>query len=109
MEYVKLLDDIRYNDGHPIAQSIHADKNGRLLQFALKPGQELKEHSSPSSPVYIIVLQGEGMFTGGDSSNQVAGPGSMIIYDVGERHSVKAGEDELVFVAILHGAPRKEG
>lgn len=108
MEYVKLLDNIKYNDTHPIAQSIHADKNGRILQFALKPGQELKEHSSPSSPVYIVVLKGEGMFKSGDGSDRIAGPGSMVIYDVDEKHSVKAGEDELVFVAILHGAPRKE-
>ena len=40
-----------------LLKPIHVDKNGGLLQFALKPGQEVKEHSSPSSPVYLLVLK----------------------------------------------------
>ena len=107
MEFVNLMEGIKFNDQHPIAQPIHIDKNGRLLQFALKPGQELKEHSSPSSPVYLLVLKGQGVFKGKDDSKTTAGPGSIIIYDVDERHSVTAGDEELVFVAILHGSPRK--
>ena len=108
MEYVNLMEGIKFNESHPIAQSIHADKNGRLLQFALKPGQELKEHSSPSSPVYLLVLKGEGVFKGENDSQATAGPGSILIYDIGEKHSVKAGDNELVFVASLHGSPRNE-
>lgn len=107
MEHVKLMEGIRFNDGHPIAQSIHADRNGRILQFALEPGQELKEHSNSSSPVYLLILKGEGIFRGEDGSQTAAGSGSMIIYDVNEKHSVTAGNEELVFVAILHGSPRK--
>ena len=108
MECINLTEGIKFNDDHPIAQAVHADKNGRILQFALEPGQELKEHSNSASPVYLIVLKGEGIFRGKDSSRAIAGPGSIIIYDVGEKHSVKAREDELVFAAILHGSPRKE-
>ena len=100
------MENIKFNDSHPIAQSIHADENGRLLQFARKPGQELKEHSSPSSPVYLLVLKGEGIFKGENDSNTTAGPGSIVIYDVDEKHSAKAKDQELVFVAILHGSPR---
>ncbi len=107
MEYVNLLSGIEYNESHPIARSIHVDKNGRLLQFALLPEQEIKEHSSPSSPVYLLVLKGEGVFKGGDGSEETAGAGSILIYDVNEKHSIKAGDEELVFVAILHGSPRK--
>ncbi|MEX0999538.1 MAG: cupin domain-containing protein [Thermodesulfobacteriota bacterium] len=108
MESLNLMEGIKFNDSHPIAQPIHVDKNGRLLQFALKPGQELKEHSSPSSPVYLLVLKGEGVFKDESGSEATAGPGSILIYDVNEKHSVKAGDQELVFVAILHGSPRKE-
>jgi hypothetical protein len=32
------MEGIKFNDGHPIARPIHVDKNGRLLQFTLKPG-----------------------------------------------------------------------
>lgn len=106
MEHLNLMEDIKFNDSHPIAQSIHADKNGRLLQFALKPGQELKPHSNLSSPVYLLVLRGHGVFKGDNDSEATCGPGSIIIYDVNEKHSVIAGNEELVFVAILHGAPR---
>jgi len=108
MESLNLMEGIKFNDSHPIAQPIHVDKNGRLLQLALKPGQELKEHSSPSSPVYLLVLKGEGVFKDESGSEATAGPGSILIYDVNEKHSVKAGDQELVFVAILHGSPRKE-
>lgn len=107
MEHVNLMEGIKFNDDHPIAQSIHADKNGRLLQFALEPGQELKEHSNSTSPVYLLILKGEGVFRGEGGAQIVAGPGSIIIYDINEKHSVKAGDQELVFVAILHGSPRK--
>ena len=107
MEIINLMEGIKFNDSHPIAHPIHVDKNGRVLQFALKPGQVLKEHSSPSSPVYLLVLKGEGVFKGGGDSQATAVPGSILIYDVNEKHSVKAGDEELVFVAILHGSPRK--
>jgi len=108
MEYVDLTEGVKFNDSHPIAQSIHADENGRLLQFALKPGQELKEHSNSTSPVYLLVLKGVGVFRGNNDSRITAGPGSILIYDIDEKHSVTAGDQELVFVAILHGSPRKD-
>jgi quercetin dioxygenase-like cupin family protein len=107
MEYVDLMQDIKFNDSHPIAQTIHADKNGRLLQFALEPRQELKEHSNSSSPVYLLILKGEGVFRAEGGAETVAGPGSIVICDVDEKHSVQARDEELVFVAILHGSPRK--
>ncbi len=56
MEYLHLMEGIKFKDSAPIARPIYVDKNGRLLQFPLKPGQELKEHSSPSSPVTRLAL-----------------------------------------------------
>ena len=108
MEYLDLMHGIKFNEGHPIAESIRADKNGRILRFALKPGQELKEHSNSTSPVYLLVLKGEGIFKGENGSQETAGPGSILIYEVGEIHSVTAGGNELVFIAILHGSPRND-
>lgn len=106
MEHVDLLDGIKFNESHGIARPIHIDKNGRLLEFALLPGQVIKEHSSPSSPVYLIVLEGKGVFTGGDNEETEAGPGSILIFDVDEKHSIQALDESLVFVAVLHGSPR---
>ena len=108
MEYVNLMEGIEFNDAHGIARPIHADENGRLLQFALLPGQAIKEHSSPSSPVYLVVLKGKGVFTGGDNARAEAGTGSVLVFEPGEKHSIQALDEELVFAAILHGSPRND-
>jgi quercetin dioxygenase-like cupin family protein len=106
IEYVELMKGVEFNETHGIARPIHVDKNGRLLQFALRPGQKIKEHSSPSSPVYLLVLEGKGIFRGADNVEIKAGPGSILIFDVDEKHSIQALEEDLIFVAILHGSPR---
>lgn len=108
MEYVNLMEGVEFNDAHGIARPIHADENGRLLQFALLPGQAIKEHSSPSSPVYLVVLKGKGVFTGGDNARAEAEAGSIVMLEPGEKHSIQALDEELVFVAVLHGSPRND-
>lgn len=108
MEHINLMDGIQFNEKRGIARPIHVDKNGRLLEFALRPGQEIKEHSSPSSPVYLIVLIGEGLFRGSGNAEIKAGPGSILIFDVDEKHSIQALDEDLVFVAVLHGSPRND-
>lgn len=108
MEHINLMDGIQFNETHGIARPIHVDKNGRLLEFALRPGQEIKEHSSPSSPVYLIVLKGMGLFRGSQNAEIKAGPGSILIFEVDEKHSIEALDGDLVFVAVLHGSPRTE-
>jgi mannose-6-phosphate isomerase-like protein (cupin superfamily) len=32
------------------------------------------------------------------------GPNSLLIFEPGERHSIRAEDEDLVFVAFLHGA-----
>lgn len=66
----------------------------------------MREHEAPSSPVHIITLSGEGMYIAGNQAPQKLGPGYLLIFDSGEKHSIQALEEPLVFLAILHGAPR---
>ncbi len=106
MKTLQLLENPEFSDHHSFAKPIVADEYARILLFTLKPGQEIKRHSNQGSPVYVTVLQGKGQFTGGDGNAQMASPGTMIIFDVAEGHSVKAMDEELIFTAILHGAPR---
>lgn len=93
-----------FNDKGSHAEPLHVDQNGRVILFTLKPDQTIREHNAPSSPFYVIVLKGQGVFTGGDGVEQTVGPNMLLVFDPGEEHTVRA-IDEFVFVGFLHGAP----
>ena len=101
-----LLKDVEFKEEHPVAETILADRDTRLIRFSLLPGQGIKEHSAPSSPVYIIVLEGKGLFTDGEDNVKELGVNSCVKYEQGETHSVRAEDEKLVFVALLKGSPR---
>lgn len=105
MKAVMLHDNIIYRDDDPYAEPLFVDPLGRILRFALKPGQEVREHDAPHSPVYIIVLEGTGLFSGGDGQEEPFGPGTLLILETGEPHAIRAQDEDLVFLAILHGVP----
>lgn len=65
----------------------------------------VREHQAPHSPVYIVVLKGQGMFTGPNGEEQQLGPNALIIFEAGENHTIRALDEDLVFVTFLHGAP----
>ena len=102
---IQLNDNPVFHDNNPYAEPLFVDKWGRVLRFALKPGQAVREHTAPHSPVYLVVLQGTGLFSGSDDVEHPYGPGSLLIFEPGEVHAIRAQDEELVFVALLHGAP----
>ena len=102
---IQLNDNLVFHDNNPYAEPLFVDKWGRVLRFALKPGQAVREHTAPHSPVYLVVLQGTGLFSGGDDVEHPYGPGSLLIFEPGEVHAIRAQDEELVFMAFLHGAP----
>ena len=104
MESINLMDVTEFHPKNPYAKPLHVDKNGRALLFALRPDQSIREHNAPSSPFYIVILKGRGVFTSEDGNGQTFGPGTLLIFGPGENHSIRALE-ELVFISILHGAP----
>ena len=79
------------------------DKNGRAILFTLRPGQTIAEHHAPSSPFYVIILSGQGVFTGGNGLEQTIGSNMLLVFDPGENHTVRALHDDLVFIGFLHG------
>ena len=101
MKSMNLLESIEFNDEQAHAQPILADENNRILRFALKPGQLLKEHRAPSSAVRIIVLEGKGIFKGENEASVTCGANSIIVFEPNELHSVQAMDENLIFVAIL--------
>jgi quercetin dioxygenase-like cupin family protein len=106
MKTVQLLEGLEFHDKDPYAQPLHVDKQGRALRFTLRPGQSVQEHNAPQSPVFIVVLKGHGLFSGGDGAEKQFGPNALLIFDPGEDHAIRAMDEELVFVVFLHGAPK---
>lgn len=104
MESFDLMEGLQFHQKNPNAEPLHVDAQGRVLRFTLLPGQSIREHLVPSSPFYVVVLKGQGVFTGKDGTEHSFGPNTLLVFDPGERHTVRA-LDELIFVGILHGAP----
>ena len=105
MKTEKLTENWEFNDKNPYAQPLFVSHDGRILRFALRPGQSVREHQAPHSPVYVVVLKGQGMFAGADGKEQKLGPNELIIFEAGENHSMRALDEDLVFVTFMHGAP----
>lgn len=104
MKIANLLENLQFGKDDPHAEPLHADPQGRAILFTLKAGQSIREHNAPSSPFFVVVLKGKGVFTGGDGVERTCGANSLLVFDAGESHTVRALE-ELVFVGVLHGAP----
>ncbi len=103
MQSINLLDNETFNDKHSHAEPLHVDKEGRVILFTLKPGQFISEHQAPSSPFYVVILSGQGIFTSGDGVEHTVGPNTLLVFDPGEKHSVRALKENLAFIGFLHG------
>lgn len=104
MKLANLLENLKFGSENPHAEPLHVDRDGRAILFTLKPGQSIREHNAPSSPFFVVVLRGKGIFAGGDGIEHTCGPDTLLVFDAGEQHAIRA-VDELVFVGFLHGAP----
>jgi quercetin dioxygenase-like cupin family protein len=103
MKSKQLLDDLEFHQSVPFAQPLFVRKDGRILRWMLQPGQRIAEHSVPHSPFYVVVLKGHGMFAANGAQEQAFGPNSLLIFDPGEAHTVRALDEELVFIGFLQG------
>lgn len=97
------LEQLEFDSSRPKAQPLYVDANGRILRFALEPGQTIEEHEVPASPLYIFISKGQGVFTDGEGNERSFGANDLLVFDPGEKHSVRALDERLVFLAFLHG------
>lgn len=102
MRTIPLLQNLEFHDRNPYAQPLYVADDGRVIRFMLQPGQSISEHNAPSSPFYVVVLQGNGLFAGADGVESSFGPNDLLIFDQGETHTVRALDEPLVFVGFLH-------
>lgn len=108
MRTMDLLQELEFDTKDAHAQPLFVDKDGRVLRFTLSPRQTLRQHNNSDSPLYVIVLKGQGTFAGGDGKEQSLGPNSLLIFNPKENHVIHALDQELVFLGLLHGAPGNE-
>jgi quercetin dioxygenase-like cupin family protein len=101
MKSKHLLEDLEFFDSQPFAQPLLVDQDIRILRWTFKPGQQIAEHKVPDSPFYVIILKGRGVFSGQVGQEQEYGPDSLIIFEQGELHTVRALDEELVFISFL--------
>jgi quercetin dioxygenase-like cupin family protein len=98
-----LLEQLEFHNDNPYAQPLLVSPQSRILRFMLKPGQRIAEHAAPHSPFHVVILQGTGMFSGSDGVEHSFGPNTLLTFDVGETHSVRALDEPLVFLGFLQG------
>ena len=106
MKAIDLFENWQFEEKGPHAAPLHVNKNGRVILFTLQPAQTIREHNAPSSPFYVVILSGRGVFTGGDGTERLVGSNTLLVFEPGEQHSVRALEN-LVFIGFLHGAQIK--
>ena len=102
---MQLYEDTEFHAYHPYGQTSQVDRHGLVPRFTLRPGESFKEHNAPNSPFYVVVLKGKGMFAGKGEQEREFGPNSLLIFDEGENHTVRALDEDLVFVGFMHGVP----
>ena len=98
---ILLNENLVFHERDPYAEPLFVDKTSRILRFALKPGQSVREHMAPHSPVTIVVLKGSGLFSGGENQEQRVGPGTLLVFDAREIHANVAEVQGVVVVVFL--------
>ena len=83
---------------------LHDEPNARVVAFRLAPGQQVAPHTSPST-VMVVVLEGEGSFSGGDGNAVTLRAGQSAVYEPAETHGMVAGDVALAFLAVITPRP----
>jgi quercetin dioxygenase-like cupin family protein len=100
MKFIDLNTVDKFTPDKPYRELLYDSPNLRVLAFNLEPGQELPVHShSSDSDVALVILAGEGEFTG--AHEMPAKAGQTQIMPVGEPHGLNAHTRVrlLVFIA----------
>jgi quercetin dioxygenase-like cupin family protein len=90
MKLIDLQELAKFSVAKPHRELLFDSPNLRVLNFNFEAGQELPVHSHHAdSEVALLILEGEGVFTGG-AEEFPARPGSLQIMPVTQPHGLKA-------------------
>ena len=99
----QLLPEIEFRDDRYATRVLHDDPGARVVAFALRRGQSVPAHSSPSH-VLVTVVEGSGTFHGAEGRVRM-GVGTSALYLPDEVHSIDATEEALKFLAVITPRP----
>jgi len=100
MEIFNLEEYDKFEEEKHHLDLLHDSPSWRIINFNFEEGQELPVHSHEAeNEVMILVLEGEGYFTGGEEEVP-AKEGSMLVSRVSQPHGVRARSRMRVLVAI---------
>jgi quercetin dioxygenase-like cupin family protein len=89
MKRVNLQEAAKFIGDKPYRELIFDSPNLRVLAFNFEPGQELPIHAHQAdSEVVMLILEGEGEFTG--AQEMPAKAGDLVIMTVTQPHGLKA-------------------
>lgn len=86
----------------PGMEIIHDSDDARLIVFRLEAGQQVHDHTSPST-VILTVLEGSGIVRGGGNDRRLS-RGDLVVFEPREVHGMQALDEHFVLLAVL--APR---
>lgn len=90
----------KFGADKPHRELLFDSPNMRVLNFNFEPGQELPVHSHPAdSEVALLILEGEGVFTGGAEELPFQA-GALQIMPVTQPHGLKAKTRVRLLVCI---------
>ena len=90
MKLFNLPEIAKFSADKPCRELLFDSPNLRLLTFNFEPGQEMPVHShNADSEVSLLILEGEGVFTGGPKEIP-AKTGVLQIMPVSEPHGLRA-------------------
>ena len=90
MKLFNLPEAAKFSTDKPCRELLFDSPNMRVLTFNFEPGQELPVHShNADSEVALLILEGEGVFTGG-AEEIPAKTGTLEIMPVTEPHGLRA-------------------
>lgn len=89
---------IRFQEGNPYVQVLSDIGSARLVLFAFRAGQQLKEHTT-SSQIIVQVLQGAITFTANGQSVKLQ-EGMLIQLEAALPHSIFAETDAVILLTL---------
>lgn len=102
MMLLNLLTEAKFNKRKPYRKLLFDSHNMRLLIFNFEPGQEMPVHfHKTDADVALLILEGEGVLTGGDKEIP-AKAGTLQIIPLTQPHGLKAKTRLRLLMCIAH-------
>lgn len=101
---IDLLEQLQFSEQGPQARLLADSQDARLVGFALRAGQEIKEHRSPSQ-LLVQVIDGNLTFTVAGQSFALCA-GMVLQVGAGRLHHLRATSDTLMLLIMTPSPAR---